>query len=233
MDNYISLLSLKKYGPLLITAVILAALVSTYFFNDSFAEFIRNTWQVLKSEDHAQISSYFDNFGLWGPLALIVFMVLQMFLIIFPSWLPMIIAVLAYGFLSGVLISVTGVFLASSLGFLIGVKFDEAALSEFISKDKYEKMNYWVSHYGFWAIVLFRISPFLSNDAISLGAGMLRMNYQKFITATLIGITPLAIGIAYFINETASLKTGMYWIGGLGLLCYAVYIYFDHKKRNT
>lgn len=223
--------SFKNYGPLLLTAVILLALILTYFFSNSFATFIHETWQVLKSEDHECISNYFSDFGIWGPLVLILLLVLQMFLIVFPSWLPMIIAVLAYGFLPGVFISILGVFLASSLGYFIGVKFGEATFSKIISKNKYEKMDYWVSHYGFWSVVLFRISPFLSNDAISLVAGMLRMNYRKFITATLVGITPLAIGIAYFIKETATLETGMHWIGGLGLLGYIIYMYFDHRRR--
>lgn len=225
--------SFKNYGPLILTVAILIALILSFFLNDSFAVFIHETWQVLKSDDHQRISNHFNDFGLWGPLALILFMILQMFLVIFPSWLPMIIAVLAYGFFSGILISITGVFLASSFGYWIGKIFGEAALSKMIGKQKFEKMDYWVSHYGFWSVVLFRISPFLSNDAISLGAGMLRMNYRKFITATLIGITPLAIAIAYFIKETDTLETGMHWIGGLGLLGYFVYVYFDHRRRSA
>ncbi len=225
--------SFKNYGPLLLTVAILIALILSFFLNDSFAAFIYETWEVLKTEDHQRISNYFNDFGLWGPLALILFIILQMFLIIFPSWLPMIIAVMAYGFLQGVLISITGVFLASSVGYWIGKKFGEAALTKIVGKKKYEKMDYWVSNYGFWSVVLFRISPFLSNDAISIGAGMLRMNYRKFITATLVGITPLAIAIAYFINETDALETGMYWIGGVGLLGYVVYVYFDHKRRSA
>ncbi|PSJ15996.1 hypothetical protein C7H79_15950 [Nitrosomonas supralitoralis] len=57
-----------------------------------------------------------------------------MFLVIFPSWIPMIIAVMAYGFLPGALISFAGVFLVSSLGYFIGKNINEAALSEFIRK---------------------------------------------------------------------------------------------------
>ncbi len=46
--------------------------------------------------------------------------------------------------------------------------------------------------YGFWAIIVTRINPFLSNDAISFVGGLLRMGYWKFIGAiyveTLIGL---------------------------------------------
>ncbi|PSJ15995.1 VTT domain-containing protein [Nitrosomonas supralitoralis] len=44
-----------------------------------------------------------------------------------------------------------------------------------------KKTDHWVSCYGFWAVVLFRISPFLSNDAISFIAGALNMNYRKLL----------------------------------------------------
>ncbi len=150
-----------------------------------------------------------------------------MFLIIIPSWLPMIAAVMIYGFWSGILISITGIVLASSCGFYIGLKLGNAALDKMIDKKKYAKLDYWIGRYGFWSIVLFRISPFLSNDAISFVAGMLNMGYRKFITATFIGITPLIIAIAYFSKDTDTLKTGMYWIGGTGLLLYGMYIYID------
>jgi len=100
-----------------------------------------------------------------------------------------------------------------------------------IDEKKLAKLDYWITNYGFWSIVLFRISPFLSNDAISFAAGMLKFGYRKFISATLIGITPLIIAIAYFAQDTETLKTGMYYVGGAGLLLYGIFVYIDHSKR--
>ena len=159
-------------------------------------------------------------------------MILQIFLVIFPSWLPMIVAVLAYGFIGGVLISVIGVFLASSLGYAIGRLLGEDNLAKVLGKKKNKKVNNMVEEYGFWAVALFRVSPFLSNDAISIIAGMLTMGYRKFILATLTGITPLAIAIGYFAEDPDTLKNGLYWIGGAGLVLYALYIYVDRRKQK-
>jgi len=50
--------------------------------------------------------------------------------------------------------------------------------------------------YGFWAIIVTRVNPFLSNDAISFVGGLLRMGYWKFIAAALVGIAPLTSFIA-------------------------------------
>ncbi len=55
------------------------------------------------------------------------------------------------------------------------------------------KIANFIDDYGFWAVFITRLNPFLSNDAISFVAGMLRMGYWKFISATLAGIAPLTI----------------------------------------
>lgn len=216
----------------IVTATIILGLVIAYFTYPPFGDFINESWDILLSKDEERIRDYFKSFGFWGPVAIVVLMILQIFLVIFPSWLPMIVAVLAYGFIGGVLISVVGVFLASSLGYAIGRLLGEDNLAKVLGKKKNKKVNNMVEEYGFWAVALFRVSPFLSNDAISIIAGMLTMGYRKFILATLTGITPLAIAIGYFAEDPDTLKNGLYWIGGAGLVGYGIYVYVDYTNRK-
>lgn len=223
---------MSKKISYLLTGAILAALIIFYFAHQPFQQFINETWNILWSEDKDRISAHFESFGFWGPIAIIIVMILQIFLVIFPSWLPMIVAVLAYGFWGGALISITGVFCASSIAFYMGKWLGEDHLEKIMGKSKNKQVEYWVSEYGFWTIAIFRISPFLSNDAISIIAGMLSMKYRKFIFATLTGITPLAFAIAYFAQDIDKLKNGLYWIGGAGILIYGIYVYIDHRKRK-
>ncbi len=223
---------MSKKQSYILTASILAVLIILYFFYPPFHDFINETWNILWSRDEEKIRNYFKGFGFWVPIAIVIVMVLQIFLVVFPSWLPMIVAVLAYGFWGGALISITGVFCASSLAFYLGKWLGEDRLEKIAGKSTNEKIGYWVSNYGFWTITIFRISPFLSNDGISIIAGMLGMKYRKFIIATLCGITPLAFAIAYFSRETEKLKNGLYWIGGAGILIYGIYVYIDHRRRK-
>jgi uncharacterized membrane protein YdjX (TVP38/TMEM64 family) len=223
---------LSKKISYLLTGAILAALIIFYFAHQPFQQFINETWNILWSEDKDRISAHFESFGFWGPIAIIIVMILQIFLVIFPSWLPMIVAVLAYGFWGGALISITGVYCASSIAFYMGKWLGEDHLEKIMGKSKNKQVEYWVSEYGFWTIAIFRISPFLSNDAISIIAGMLSMKYRKFIFATLTGITPLAFAIAYFAQDIDKLKNGLYWIGGAGILIYGIYVYMDYRKRK-
>ena len=159
-------------------------------------------------------------------------MILQMFLIVFPSWLPIIVAVMAYGFWWGILISLLGVTAASTIGYYIGLKLKGKFLQKIIGKEKLEKMDFWISHYAFGSVVLFRISPFLSNDGISFIAGMFAMGYKRYMAATMAGMLPLTIAVAYFSGDISKLEEGMYWIGGAGIVAYAIYVYIDQKRKR-
>jgi uncharacterized membrane protein YdjX (TVP38/TMEM64 family) len=222
----------SKYFSFYASGLVILALVLAYFGIGEFQDFVDDTWRVLMNGDKERTREYFKQFGVWGPLAIIVFITLQMFLIVFPSWLPIIVAVMAYGFWLGVLISLVGVTVASSIGYYIGLKLKGAVLKRFMGEKNLKKMEFWISNYAFGSVVLFRISPFLSNDAISFLAGMFEMGYKKFMTATLAGMIPLSLAVGYFSEDTEKLKDGLYWIGGAGLVAYAVYIYIDQKKRK-
>lgn len=222
----------SKYFSFYASGLVIIAILLAYYGIAEFRDFVDDTLRILLNGDKERTREYFKDFGVWGPLAIICFIILQMFLIIFPSWLPIIIAVMAYGFWLGVLISLTGVILASTIGYFIGVKLKSAFLKKFIGEQNLEKMHFWISNYAFGSVVLFRISPFLSNDAISFLAGIFEMGYRKFMMATLAGMIPLTLAVAYFSEDTEKLEDGLYWVGGAGLVAYAIYIFIDQKKRK-
>lgn len=218
----------QKYLSFILSGSILLALVILYFTYPPFQDSVQEAWNVLLSEDEERIRKYVGKYGIWGPIAIIIFIILQMFLIIFPSWLPIIVGVLAYGFWLGILISLTGVGIASTIGYFIGKRFKNV----FVSNKKYDKMKYWINNYSFGTVILFRISPFFSNDGISFIAGIFRMEYKKFMMATYAGMIPLSFAVAYFSQSLDRLEKGLYWIGGIGAVLYGVYIYMDYKKRK-
>ncbi|MGA1940823.1 TVP38/TMEM64 family protein [Arcobacter sp. YIC-310] len=222
-----------KYIPIITSFIFMILMIILYFINDSFKNNINELWEVFNTGNKEEISNHIKSYGIWGAVILILIMVFQLFLVVFPSWLPMIIAALVYGFIPSILISLTGVFLASTLAYVIGSSLSENTLKKYISEKNFDKLDFWVNNYGFFSVVIFRISPFLSNDGVSLIAGVLGMKYLKFISATILGIAPLAIAISFFSSNIDELKEGLYYISALGILIYAVFIYFDYKKRRT
>ena len=222
----------KKYFSFILSAVVILGLVILYFTYPPFQEALKEAWYVLTSEDEQRINDYIQKFGIWGPVAIILFIILQMFLIVFPSYIPIIVAVLAYGFWWGILISLIGVGLASTIGFFIGKKLKGVVFNGFISEKRYDQLEFWITNYGFVTVILFRISPLFSNDGISFLAGIFGMKFKRYMAATFTGMVPLSFAVAYFAQDVDRLENGLYWIGGVGLVLYVLYIYFDYKKRK-
>lgn len=222
---------LKERWPLLVTFGSIGIVVLCYFLIPSFHDFIQETWAVLWSKDEEKISAYFKAFGFWGPLLITVLTAVQMFFIIFPNAILVVVSVLAYGPIWGTLLSILGNIVASLVGYYLGIAFGKQA-RRIVGEEKLKKVQGFLKEYGFGAVVIFRLCPFVSNDAISIVAGMSKMNFWRFMLATLVGCIPFNIAIAYFGRETETLKAGLYWVGGGGLVIYLIYVWLDHRKKR-
>lgn len=222
----------KSKLPLYLSLAVLGGVVLAYFFVPQVQDFLNEAWSVLTSDDEARIQHWVAGFGALGPFVLIFAMVLQMFLLIIPSVLLMVVAVLAYGPVWGSLIIFAAVFAASSVGYFIGSYFGANMVTRIIGKPSEQKVEDFLHDYGFWAVIVTRINPFLSNDAISFVGGLLRTGYWKFIGATLVGIAPLTIFIAIMGKSTESLKTGLLWGSLISLLIFGGYVWWDKRSKQ-
>ncbi len=223
----------KSKAPLFISLLIIATLLLSYFFIPSVQDFLNNSWNVLTSNDQDRIRAWVGNFGWIGPIVIILSMVIQMFLLVIPSIILMVVSILAYGPIWGSLIIFASIFTASSVGYLIGRYLGPVIVEKLIGQKSEKKISDFLENYGFWAIFITRINPILSNDAISFVAGILKMNYWRFISATLTGIAPLTIFIAVLGRTTEGLKTGLIWGSVISLILFIAYVYWDKKRDKN
>ena len=222
----------KSKAPLIVSGIIIAALIAAYFFIPGVREFFSNAWEVLTSNNEERITEWVSQFGWLGPTILILAMVAQMFLIVIPSVALMVVSILAYGPFFGSLIIFAAIFTASSVGYFIGRYFGPVIVQKLIGPKNENKIEDFIEDYGFWAVIVTRINPFLSNDAISFVGGILKMGYWRFIGATLVGIAPLTIFIAIIGKSTDGLKTGLLWGSIVSLVIFILYVWWDKKKRK-
>ena len=222
----------KSKIPLIISLAIISLLVLSYFIFPQVQEFLSNSWDVLTSGDKAKTENWVSQFGWVGPIVIITAMTLQMFLIIVPTPVLMVVSVLAYGPVVGAIILFLAIYIASSTGYFIGKYFGPVIVSKLIGEKTEEKISDFIGKYGFWTVIVIRLSPFLSNDAISFVGGVLRMGYWKFMGATLIGIAPLIIFIAYLGGEYERLKTGLIWTSSICLVLFILFVWWDKKVRK-
>lgn len=222
----------KSKAPLYVSLAIVAAVVGSYFLIPGVQDFLNEAWDVLTSDDQQRIQAWVDQFGWFGPLVIILAMIVQMFLLVIPTPLLMLVSTLAYGPVWGSLIVLVAVFCASSIGYLIGAYLGPPVVGKILGPKGQREVERFIDSYGFWAVIITRLAPFLSNDAISFVAGMLRMGYWPFIGATLLGITPLTLLIAYLGQEHERLKTGLIIISVVSLLGFIAYVWWDKQKKK-
>ncbi len=222
----------QSKAPLYISAAVILALVLSYFFIPQVQDFMSNGWDVLTSGDQERTREWVSQFGWLGPVVIILVMVLQMFLLVIPTPILMVVSILAYGPIWGSIILFVAVFLASSIGYFIGRYFGPVLVEKLIGGKTEKKISSFIDDYGFWTVIVVRLSPFLSNDAISFVGGVLKMGYWRFIGATMLGISPLIIFIAYLGGNYERLKTGLIWASVVSIMLFVLFVWWDKKVRK-
>lgn len=222
----------KSKAPLYISLGIIAIIVLSYFFIPQAQNFLDTGWTVLTSGDEKSTHNWVSQFGWFGPFVIVLTMVVQMFLIIIPTPVLMVVSIVAYGPVWGSVILFAAIYSASSIGYFIGKYFGSVIVEKLIGEKNEKKISSFIDDYGFWTVIIIRLSPFLSNDAISFVGGVLKMGYWKFIGATMIGISPLILFIAYLGGDYERLKTGLIWTSVISLFLFVSFILWDKKVRK-
>ena len=219
-----------KKLPFIISFSLLAIVVACYFLITPFRAFVNEGFDVLTSNDQARIQQWVSQFRLAGPIVLILAMVVQMFLFVVPNVFIMIVAIVSYGPFWGAVISFLGVFASSSVGYMIGKYLGPVTVNKLMSEKAQKKTTEFVKNYGIPAIAITRISS-LSNDSLSIVAGLLKMSYKKYILATIGGISPLIILLAIYGGNGKILKA-LIWIAAASLVILIIYIIIDKRRKS-
>lgn len=217
--------------PLIVALSILLMLTGCYFLFPGFKNGVNEIFHLLVNKDDEKIEAWVQKFGVAGPLILIIIMIVQMFLFVVPNILVMVIAIVIYGPLWGGLISLVGVFCSSSLGYLLGRYLGPVTVNKLIKTETQLKISHFIEHYGVGAIAITRLAS-LSNDSLSIVAGLLKMSYRRYILATLAGIIPLIVLLALY-GRNGRIERALIWIAGISLVLLIGYIIVDKKRKPT
>ncbi len=226
-------ISSSKLIPVLVTVFLVGSLVLLYFLNQDFQTFANEGWTVLTSENKSKIQAWISDLSFLGPVIILAGFIIQMFAFVIPSWLLIVVSILAYGPWKGSALALSGVLLASVIAYAIGNYLSDYTLQKLIGKKSEQKMKHYLDRYGFWLIAIFRLAPFLSNDTISFVAGLSTIRFRKFITATALGITPLIGFVGYIGESTERLKSGLMWASIISLIGFGIYVWWDQQKSGN
>jgi uncharacterized membrane protein YdjX (TVP38/TMEM64 family) len=221
---------IKRNWHLLLPGTLLLLLVGGYFIFPFYHEGVNHAFDVITSNDKTRIREWVAGFGMLGPVVLVLLMVVQMFLLFVPNILVMMICILMYGPFWGSVISLTGVLASSSFGYLIGSKAGPYTVKKLVSGKLLFKLQVFIEEYGAAAIGITRLAS-LSNDSLSIVAGLLKMSYKKYILATMAGITPLVVLLAIY-GQNGKIEKALIWIAGISFVLLAAYIIIDKRRKR-
>lgn len=211
----------------IVPLALLAALIGLYFVWPGYQQFVDRGWSLLASGDRQAIERWVDGFGAWGPLIVLALMILQTLIAFLPSVALMVVSVLAYGPVWGGVLSWGGLLLSATVAYAIGRALGPVTVDRLIGHDAEQTVERYVERYGVIAIIVARISPALSTDAVSYVGGLVQMGYLRFIAATAVGILPLAVLISFLGESIDRLQRGLIWVSVVSLALFALWVWWD------
>ncbi|MFO8017395.1 MAG: TVP38/TMEM64 family protein [Promethearchaeia archaeon] len=128
--------------------------------------------------------------GFWGIFLFLAVMSLQGILVPIPSAIVTLAAGILWGFWWGGVLGVIGSMCAATLCYYISKKGGRPLAEKFVGKSTIDMTDKLIEKYGTGAILITRLIPFISFDAISYTAGIVDLNIKKYIIATFIGSIP-------------------------------------------
>lgn len=215
-----------------IPAGVIATCGIAYLVLPAFRGFVNDAVRVLASGELERIQAWIQGFEAWSLAVIVVVLIVQPLLVVVPSVLMMIVAVLAYGPVWGGLLAWGGSILAAVVGYALGWALHPVTVDRLIGSDTEQRLETYMERYGFWAVVLFRVSPVLSTDGISIVAGLLEMRFGRYLAATALGFLPLATAIAVLGGDLDRMESGLVWGTIVSVLALAVYVGIDQWRRR-
>jgi len=165
-------------------------------------------WWSLNAElpDGAELRQWFDEWGVWGPVAVIVTMATAILVSPIPSAPIALAAGALYGRYWGAFYVVIGAEIGAIGAFCISRYFGYSLLHHWFG----EQLNQGLAgsqRFLMGTIFISRLIPFISFDIISYAAGLTAIHFWRFAIATLAGVIPIAFMLAHFGSEMVAEET--------------------------
>lgn len=205
----------ENIGSVLFLLVVAAVSISPVIFPD----YSRELAQIIQEN--------IQTFGVWGPVAMVVLLIIATIFSPIPNSLIIIAMGATYGPIWGTVIAIIGATLASSFAFFLARKFGEQFVERFFPKTHF--LHRFLTKNAFPTIFILRLIPSVSFDMVSYGVGLTKIPFHTFITASFLGTIPGLISYvligAGLTGENAISWAGVSMYGALVILGF----YLSHK----
>ena len=203
--------NLIRLGLLLTIALVLVVYLAIPGVNG----FVNEAISVLGSANLDAVAEYIRSFGPWAVGFSFALMVFSSILAPLPAFMITLSNAAIFGWWQGAILSWSSAMVGAALCFFIARGLGRDVVEKLAGKGALAGVEGYFKKYGTRTILVCRLLPFVSFDAVSYFAGLTPMGFLAFFVATGIGQTPATIVYSY----VGGMLTGGAKLLMIGLLC--------------
>ena len=198
---------------LILLVLCLAGIV--YLAVPSVNDWINHAASVLGSANVDAVIAYIRSFGPYAMAFSFCLMVFSSLIAPLPAFMITLSNAAIFGWWQGAILSWSSAMVGAALCFLLARGLGRDVVERFAGKGALASVEGYFEKYGTKTILVCRLLPFVSFDAISYFAGLTPLKFLPFFIATGLGQTPATIVYSY----VGGMLTGGARIMMTGLLC--------------
>ena len=209
---------MKKKNPNFIRLILLLAIalvLVAYFAIPGVHSFVNEAIAVLGSADLDAVAEYIRSFGPWAMAFSFALMVFSSVLAPLPAFMITLSNAAIFGWWQGAILSWSSAMAGAALCFFLSRGLGRDVVEKIAGRGALAGVEGYFKKYGTRTILVCRLLPFVSFDAVSYFAGLTPMGFLPFFIATGIGQTPATIVYSY----VGGMLTGGAKMLMIGLLC--------------
>lgn len=216
----------KKTLTKLYILAVLAILCLVYFLVPQVNAYVNQVASVLGSANVDAVVAFIRSYGAYAMVFSFALMVFQSVLAPLPAFLITFANAAIFGWWQGAILSWTSSMAGAALCFYLARALGRDTVEKYAGKGALASVEGYFEKYGSRTILICRLLPFVSFDAISYFAGLTPIKFWPFFIATGVGQLPATIiysyvggmltgGVKYFV-------TALLCIFSLGILVMIV-----------
>ena len=199
----------------LILLLVIALTLAAYFAIPGVHDAVNEAISVLGSADLDAVAAYIRSFGPWAMAFSFVLMVFSSILAPLPAFMITLSNAAIFGWWQGAILSWSSAMAGAALCFFIARALGRDVVEKLAGKGALAGVEGYFKKHGTRTILVCRLLPFVSFDAVSYFAGLTPIGFLPFFIATGIGQTPATIVYSY----VGGMLTGGAKLLMIGLLC--------------
>ncbi|HIR68075.1 MAG TPA: TVP38/TMEM64 family protein [Candidatus Pelethousia gallinarum] len=230
----------KKTLTKLYILAVLAILCLVYFLVPSVNAYVNQVASVLGSANVDTVVAFIRSYGAYAMAFSFALMVFQSVIAPLPAFLITFANAAIFGWWQGAILSWTSSMAGAALCFYLARALGRDTVEKYAGKGALASVEGYFEKYGSRTILVCRLLPFVSFDAISYFAGLTPIKFWPFFIATGVGQLPATIiysyvggmltgGVKYFVTALLCIFS----LGILVMIVRRIYMERQEKKKQA